>query len=90
MSILLYKLPRLTVELLTSIESRHVKLMLLYNFILIGIGAVDQFLYVHYRRFGYTIGYNFQSPPDFGLRCPVLLRPIAALSKSIRRVSKSS
>ncbi|GFT14984.1 general transcription factor II-I repeat domain-containing protein 2A [Trichonephila clavipes] len=29
-----------------------------------------------------TIGYNFQAPPNFGLRCPVLLRPIAALSKS--------
>ncbi|GFU30212.1 hypothetical protein TNCV_1765531 [Trichonephila clavipes] len=90
MSILLYKLPRLIVELLPSTESHHVRLMWLsmISSCLESVLLTSSSVYTYRMRD--SIGYNFQYLPVFGLRCPVLLRLIVASLRSIRRVSKSS
>ncbi|GFV88480.1 hypothetical protein TNCV_1242931 [Trichonephila clavipes] len=89
MSILLYKLPRLIVELLPSTESHHVRLMWLSMISSCLESVLLTSSSVHYRMRD-SIGYNFQYLPVFGLRYPVLLRLIVASLRSIRRVSKSS
>ncbi|GFT18074.1 hypothetical protein TNCV_423411 [Trichonephila clavipes] len=85
MSILLYKLPELIVELLPSTESHHVRLMWLsmisscLESVLLTSSSVYTTVCV------IPSGITSQYLPVFGLRYPVLLRLIVASLRSIRR-----